>query len=134
MAVLRGLDVRGDIAELGRRLDEISGHEHVNGRPLLSVVVVHRDGDQMPGEGFFRLARRLGVQREGVEDSSSSRKSFAGARSIGEADSSPRLGLGTCNKRAAAFGPTPLASVGDLQTVAGRRHRETPKAALIPQP
>lgn len=68
VALLCGLDVRGDIAELGRRLDEISSYERENGRPLLSVVVIHRDGDQIPGDGFFRLARRLGVQRAGMEN------------------------------------------------------------------
>lgn len=27
---------------------------------MLTVVVVHKDGDQMPGPGFFQLARSLG--------------------------------------------------------------------------
>jgi hypothetical protein len=70
VALRCGLEVRADISELSRRLDEISRHEHNNGRPLLSVVVVHKDGDMMPGDGFFRLARSLGVQRTGVDNMS----------------------------------------------------------------
>ena len=60
VAITCGLEVREP--ELARRLDEISTHEHCGERPLLSVVVVHQDGDRMPGAGFFRLARELGVQ------------------------------------------------------------------------
>src|SRR4051794_33275145 len=40
-----------------RRLFEILGQvsveEHEQGRPLLSVLVVHKTGDMQPGEGFF---------------------------------------------------------------------------------
>jgi hypothetical protein len=41
-------------------LGQIAEEEHHAGRPLLSVVVVHKDGDQMPGPGFFELAQALG--------------------------------------------------------------------------
>jgi hypothetical protein len=41
-------------------LGQIAENEHRAGRPLLSVVVVHKDGDQMPGPGFFELAAALG--------------------------------------------------------------------------
>src|SRR5688572_11337097 len=41
-------------------LGEISTAEHGQGRGLLSVVVVYKYGDQMPGPGFFDLARTLG--------------------------------------------------------------------------
>ena len=54
--------------DLGDRLDEGSIHEHQNGRPLLSVVVVHRTGDHMPGEGFFSLARRLNLLHPDDDD------------------------------------------------------------------
>ena len=40
-------------------LDTISRREHRNGRPLLSAVVVNKD-TQMPGDGFFKLAKELG--------------------------------------------------------------------------
>ena len=45
--------------EIGRLLGEISEHEHGKNRPLLSVVVIHKDNN-MPGPGFFKLAKRLG--------------------------------------------------------------------------
>jgi hypothetical protein len=41
-------------------LGEISTAEDKAGRGMLSVLVVHKDGDQRLGEGFFRLARDLG--------------------------------------------------------------------------
>jgi hypothetical protein len=52
-------DDRNRIAEI---LDEISRHEHAQGRPLLSAVVVHR-GEGTPGKGFFSMARSVGVQK-----------------------------------------------------------------------
>ena len=44
---------------LATPLDEINTHEHQEGRPLLSAVVVHKDGDGMPGVGFFTIAWEL---------------------------------------------------------------------------
>jgi len=41
-------------------LGEVSGDEHSEGRPLLSVLVVHKSGDMEPGPGFFELANELG--------------------------------------------------------------------------
>jgi len=41
-------------------LGEISTEEHDRGRGMLSAVVVYKTGDQMPGPGFFELARELG--------------------------------------------------------------------------
>ncbi len=41
-------------------LGQISIEEHEQGRPLLSVLVVHKTGDMQPGEGFFELAESLG--------------------------------------------------------------------------
>jgi hypothetical protein len=43
-------------------LGEISTAEHDQGRGMLSVVVVHKYGDQMPGPGFFELAQSLGYR------------------------------------------------------------------------
>ena len=41
-------------------LDSISRAEHQAGRPLLSAVVVLKD-ENIPGGGFFELAKRLGL-------------------------------------------------------------------------
>ncbi|HWT03244.1 MAG TPA: hypothetical protein VN256_23530 [Pyrinomonadaceae bacterium] len=41
-------------------LDEISREEDDAGRGMLSVIVVHKEGDMMPGPGFFKLAKQLG--------------------------------------------------------------------------
>lgn len=41
-------------------LGQISVEEHERGRPLISVLVVHKTGDMQPGEGFFELAHSLG--------------------------------------------------------------------------
>lgn len=40
-------------------LDDISREEDSQGRGMLSVVVVRKD-TRLPGEGFYRLARKLG--------------------------------------------------------------------------
>lgn len=48
-------------------LDAISTFEHRHGRPLLSAVVVHGQ-DRLPGGGFFKMARRLGVQGPDEDD------------------------------------------------------------------
>jgi len=66
IAPLAGLDMslpddRNRIREI---LGEISTAEHAEGRPLLSAVVVHRDNN-MPGHGFFTLAKQLGLHRGG---------------------------------------------------------------------
>lgn len=45
---------------LGHLLGEISLAEDAAGRGMLSVLVVHKDGDMQPGSGFFDLAKRLG--------------------------------------------------------------------------
>ena len=34
-------------------LGEISSEEHKKGNPLLSALVIHKEGDQLPGKGFF---------------------------------------------------------------------------------
>jgi len=70
IAPLAGLDMgraedRNSIAEI---LDEISRHEHEQGRPLLSAVVVHAQGGDsggVPGTGFFTMAKSVGLYRGG---------------------------------------------------------------------
>lgn len=47
---------------LAHMLGEISSKEDEEGRGLLTVVVVHKSGDQKPGSGFFQLARSRGRQ------------------------------------------------------------------------
>lgn len=43
-------------------LVDVSTQEHETGRPLLSVMVVHKYGDQEPGNGFYTLAGCLGFK------------------------------------------------------------------------
>ena len=53
--------------ESGQLLGEIAEDEHINGRPMLSAIVVDKKGKA--GSGFFSLARRLGkLQSSAPED------------------------------------------------------------------
>jgi hypothetical protein len=65
IAPLAGLDmsIPEHREEIGELLIEIVHHEHRLGKPMLSVVVVHQH-DNMPGPGFFRLAKELGLQKD----------------------------------------------------------------------
>jgi len=54
-------DDRNTIADI---LGEISTHEHAQGHPLLSAVVIHKDNN-IPGNGFFTLAEQLGLYHGG---------------------------------------------------------------------
>jgi len=59
---------------LPRMLGPISTSEHVEGRPLLSAVVVRKiEGD--PGDGFYTMAQERGVYRP-VEDTEEERLEF----------------------------------------------------------
>ncbi len=49
-----------DSFALAHMLGEISEEEDAAGRGMLSVIVVHKDGDMQPGPGFFQLAKKLG--------------------------------------------------------------------------
>jgi len=62
IAPLAGLDMGSpsDRYEIGAILDDINRQERELGRPMLSAVVVHKDS-LMPGQGFFTLARALGL-------------------------------------------------------------------------
>src|SRR5437879_6401957 len=53
-----------DRAKVDELLAEISTHEHQQGRPLLSAVVLYGQGEEMH-PGFFRLARELGLNQSG---------------------------------------------------------------------
>jgi hypothetical protein len=60
-ATVVGLDMNipADRDEISRLLDEISMHEFNDGKPLLSAVVIHVQ-DNIPGNGFFTMAERIG--------------------------------------------------------------------------
>ena len=45
---------------LAEMLGEISIAEDNAGRGLLSILVIHKDGDMMPGQGLFDLAENRG--------------------------------------------------------------------------
>ncbi len=63
-----GIHIR---SEIGTLLGEISIYEHSYKRPLLSSIVI-RLGDNYEGDGFYKLADKLGfgdwrkLKREGV--------------------------------------------------------------------
>lgn len=63
-ALVAGLDMTrpGHQARMKALLDRISRHEHGQGRPLLSAVVVHMEKN-VPGNEFFALAAELGLFR-----------------------------------------------------------------------
>ena len=60
VAEICSINLEPQSPQLAHMLGEISTEEHEAGRGLLTVVVVHKSGDQMPGPGFFELARSLG--------------------------------------------------------------------------
>lgn len=57
---LRSIAIPYDNPAMAVMLDEISTEEFRSGRGMLSVVVVHKQGDTEPGIGFFKLAESLG--------------------------------------------------------------------------
>ena len=61
IAPLAGLDMGSefDRIRIAQILDEISRGEHSSGNPLLSAIVILK-GENLPGKGFFNLARQLG--------------------------------------------------------------------------
>ena len=60
------MELPQDRDRLGEILGSISTREHNCGRPLLSAVVVLMEKN-IPGDGFFTLARALGT-RQGNDD------------------------------------------------------------------
>jgi hypothetical protein len=57
---LTAIEIGAHDPRLSSFLEEIVVDEHRNGRPLVTVLVVHKHGDLMPGEGFFEIAETLG--------------------------------------------------------------------------
>ena len=60
VARIDSLDLEPQDSRLPGLLGQISSEEDESGRGLLSVLVVHRGGDQRPGAGFFEMARARG--------------------------------------------------------------------------
>jgi hypothetical protein len=56
---ISSIDLEPDSFALAQMLGEISTAEDAAGRGMLSVIVVHKDGDRRPGPGFFQLAKKL---------------------------------------------------------------------------
>jgi molybdopterin synthase catalytic subunit len=61
---LTAIQIGAHDPRLSSFLEEIVVDEHGSNRPLITVLVVHKNGDLMPGEGFFEIAARLGFSVE----------------------------------------------------------------------
>jgi len=57
---IRAIDLEAHDQRLFNLLGEVSSEEDAVGRGMLTVIVVHKDGDMQPGPGFFELAKELG--------------------------------------------------------------------------
>ena len=55
------MEKENDRDEMSKLLGEIAAHEHENGRPMLTAIVVHKGGDNNPGEGFYAIAKELNI-------------------------------------------------------------------------
>jgi hypothetical protein len=53
-------DVDAHSALMNHLLGAVFQDEHDAGRPLLTAIVTHKDGDKEPGDGFYDMARSLG--------------------------------------------------------------------------
>jgi len=60
VAKMQAIKLDAHDPRLAHLLGEIATEERLAGRGLLTVVVVHKSGDRMPGPGFFELAETLG--------------------------------------------------------------------------
>lgn len=47
---------------LNHLLGAIFRDEHEAGRPALTAIVTHKDGDKEPGPGFYEMAQSLGIR------------------------------------------------------------------------
>ncbi|MCK9396500.1 MAG: hypothetical protein M0Q44_13015 [Methylobacter sp.] len=59
---LTAIQINPHDPRLSSFLEEIVVDEHRSGRPLITVLVVHQRGDQMPGDGFYNIAEQLGFE------------------------------------------------------------------------
>ncbi|MGF7035387.1 hypothetical protein J2T17_006395 [Paenibacillus mucilaginosus] len=62
-----GLDIPHHGLAMNAILDEISTDELEQGRPLLSALVILKDGNR-PGSGFFKMARERGKYKGRSKD------------------------------------------------------------------
>ena len=60
VAEIRKIKLGAHDPRLFHFLGEISADEDAAGRGMLTVLVVHKNGDMQPGPGFFELAGTLG--------------------------------------------------------------------------
>lgn len=60
VAQISTLHLESHDSRLFHLLGEISSEEDVEGRGMLTAIVVHKAGDMQPGPGFFELAKTLG--------------------------------------------------------------------------
>ena len=58
---LRNIQIAPHDPAMGEILGDISTHEYLQGRGMLSVIVVHKVGDMEPGNGFYECAEALGL-------------------------------------------------------------------------
>jgi len=57
---IKSISLQARDLRLFHLLGEISTEEDALGHGMLTVVVVHKSGDMVPGPGFFELAKELG--------------------------------------------------------------------------
>ena len=57
---ITSIELEAQDPRLFHMLGEISSEEDAEGRGMLTVLVVHKQGDMQPGPGFFELAQLLG--------------------------------------------------------------------------
>ena len=59
--LMLGLDFNLEVHRqlIGEWLGEISLHEHSKGRPLLSSLITHKNGQREQGDGFYKLCEEL---------------------------------------------------------------------------
>lgn len=59
-AMIQTIHIEPDSYGFFEMLGEVSRAENAAGRGMLTVLVVHKDGDMQPGPGFYKLAKELG--------------------------------------------------------------------------
>jgi len=57
---VKTIDLEPHSYVLAAMLGEISSEEDAEGRGMLTVIVIHKEGDMQPGPGFFELANDIG--------------------------------------------------------------------------
>ncbi len=78
---------------IGQRLGAISAHEVLQGRPMLSSIVVNKDQHSKPGQGFYQEAEELHLKQVG-EDSARCPHPIALGFNSSSAAAAPKVGAG----------------------------------------